>query len=79
MAFYRRRDVAADVYYGGVCHVSVSREDDCGARLVLLFVVVFLLPLLFHTHFAGRKTVPFESKSHQRQQTQNVALLPPLL
>jgi hypothetical protein len=67
------------VPYGGVCPISVSREDDCGASFVFLFCFVSFSQLLVFTHFAGRGTVPFESKSHQSLQTQKAALLPQLL
>jgi hypothetical protein len=39
---YRRRDVAAHVLYGGVCSISLSREDDCWASFLLLFCFAFL-------------------------------------
>ena len=52
---HRRRDVAADVYYGGVCHVSVSREDDCGARLVLLFCCCFFVAIVVSHSFCRSK------------------------
>jgi hypothetical protein len=51
-----------------------------GRVFFCFFVLPFLLlTSLLHTHFAGRETVPFELKSHQRLRTQKAALLPPLL
>ncbi len=46
----RRCDVAAHVLYGGVCSISLSREDDCWASFFPAFLFCFFVVDIVASH-----------------------------